>query len=138
MKKLLFALFIFIFSLPLSAQQQGTTTSLPGVTPGTTRVYAELVGYQTNLLGLNKNVMVEIDLGQYQSTFKSQALQDENGKTLKFNSMVAAMNYMGDRGWTFVQVYAVNKDDTSYYHWLMYKDVTDKSQIFDGLKVSGK
>lgn len=103
--------------------------------PETMRVYAELLGTGTNFLGLNKNVKVTVDMGQYQSATKAYTLQDENGKDIKFNSMVAAMNYMGQRGWKFVQTYVVTVDKQRVYHWLLYKDVKDASEIMDGLKV---
>lgn len=99
------------------------------------RVYAELLGTGTNFLGLNKNVKVTVDMGQYQSVAKAYTLQDENGKDIKFNSMVAAMNYMGQRGWKFIQTYVVTVDKQQVYHWLLYKDVKNDSEIMDGLNV---
>ena len=45
--------------------------------------------------------------------------------------MVDAMNYMGERGWVLVQPYVIDK----VTHWVMYKDITDKSQITDGLYI---
>lgn len=95
------------------------------------RVYAELLGDYTNLLGLNKNVNVMLDLGQYQSTWRYYKLMDDKGKNIKFNSIVDAMNYMGERGWVLVQPYVIDK----VTHWVMYKDITDKSQITDGLYI---
>ena len=49
--------------------------------------------------------------------------------------MVAAMNYMGQRGWKFVQTYVVIEGKNLVYHWLLYKDVNDASEIMDGLNV---
>lgn len=95
------------------------------------------MGYGTNFLGLNKNVTVNVDLGQLQSAFKPYTLLDDEGKTIKFNSMVAAMNYMGERGWKFIQAYIVIEGGKqNVYHWLMYKDIAEPSQIYDGLRVS--
>lgn len=99
------------------------------------RVYAELLGTGTNFLNLNKNVKVSVDLGQFQSATKAYILLDENGKDIKFNSMVAAMNYMGERGWKFVQAYVVTVSNQNVLHWLLYKDVTDPAQIKEGLNV---
>lgn len=101
----------------------------------TMRVYAELLGSGTNFMGLNKNVKVTVDMGQPQSSLKGYTLQDENNKDIKFNSMVAAMNYMGQRGWIFVQTYSVSHGKNLIYHWLMYKDVKDESEIMDGLNI---
>lgn len=103
--------------------------------PEQIRVYAELLGIGTNIFGLNKNVNVTVDMGQYQSTVKAYTLQDENGKDIKFNSMVAAMNYMGQRGWKLVQTYVVTTNKQQVCHWLLYKDVNDASEIMEGLNV---
>lgn len=129
MRKLKIVLLILALALGVSTYAQGQSES------GTTRVYAELLGFNTNLLGLNKNVKVMIDLGQPQSFFKGHKIQDENGKDIKFNSMVAAMNYMGQRGWIFVQAYTVSQGKDLVYHWLMYKDIKDESEIMEGLNV---
>lgn len=72
-----------------------------------------------------------LDLGQYQSTWRYYKLMDDKGKNIKFNSIVDAMNYMGERGWVLVQPYVIDK----VTHWVMYKDITDKSQITDGLYI---
>ena len=102
--------------------------------PTTHSVYAELVGMGT--FGFNKSITVNVDLGQYQSAAKNYTLLDEKGKAIKFNSMVAAMNYMGERGWKFVQVYTVRDSSGSEVnHWLMYKEVSDESEIYDGIRV---
>lgn len=129
-------LFAALSCAQVEAQDFGNSFSLPSEAPGTNRVYAELLGYGTNFLGLNKNVNVTVDLGQFQSAFKSYEILDENGKPMKFNSMVAAMNYMGERGWKFIQAYVVTVSNQNVYHWLLYKDVTDRNQIYDGLSVN--
>lgn len=94
-----------------------------------------MLGTGTNFLNLNKNVKVSVDLGQFQSATKAYTLLDENGKDIKFNSMVAAMNYMGERGWKFIQAYVVTVSNQNVLHWLLYKDVTDPAQIKEGLNV---
>lgn len=138
MKKLLFTAFVMLIScISVSAQtaESVTAISIPPEAPGTHRVYAELVGTGTNFLNANKNVKVQLDLGQYQSAFKNYNLQDENNKDIKFNSMVGAMNYMGERGWKFIQAYVVTHSNQNVYHWLMYKDLAPGENIMDGLNV---
>ena len=127
MKKILLALFMSVLMLSVS-----TTVSAEEPTQ---RVYAELLGTGTNFLNLNKNVKVSVDLGQFQSATKAYTLLDENGKDIKFNSMVAAMNYMGERGWKFIQAYVVTVSNQNVLHWLLYKDITDPAQIKEGLNV---
>lgn len=127
MKKIFLALFMSVLMLSVS------TTAL--AEEPTQRVYAELLGSGTNFLNLNKNVKVSVDLGQFQSATKAYTLLDENGRDIKFNSMVAAMNYMGERGWKFIQAYVVTVSNQNVLHWLLYKDITDPAQIKEGLNV---
>lgn len=124
-----------IFALLLVSVLMCIFSSVASAEEPTQRVYAELLGTGTNFLNLNKNVKVSVDLGQFQSATKAYTLLDENGKDIKFNSMVAAMNYMGERGWKFVQAYVVTVSNQNVLHWLLYKDVTDPAQIKEGLNV---
>lgn len=127
MKKILLALLMSVLMVRISATASAEEP--------TQRVYAELLGTGTNFLNLNKNVKVSVDLGQFQSATKAYTLLDENGKDIKFNSMVAAMNYMGERGWKFIQAYVVTVSNQNVLHWLLYKDITDPTQIKEGLNV---
>ncbi|MGM9815685.1 MAG: hypothetical protein ACI304_01330 [Lepagella sp.] len=138
MKKLLLLLLFVICTCMLGSYAQDdviSTISVPNQEDGTNRVYAELVGTSTNILGANKNVKVALDLGQYQSAFKSYYIQDENNKDIKFNSMVGAMNYMGERGWKFIQAYVISHGNQNVYHWLMYKDLKPGQDLMEGLNV---
>lgn len=124
-----------IFAILIVSFLMFTFSSVASAEEPTQRVYAELLGTGTNFLNLNKNVKVSVDLGQFQSATKAYTLLDENGKDIKFNSMVAAMNYMGERGWKFVQAYVVTVSNQNVLHWLLYKDITDPAQIKEGLNV---
>lgn len=137
MKKALISLcFLCVCALSSFAQDEVVSSiSVPEQENGTNRVYAELVGTATNFLGANKNVKVALDLGQYQSAFKNYTIQDENNKDIKFNSMVAAMNFMGERGWKFIQAYIITHGNQNVYHWLMYKDLKQGQDIMEGLNV---
>ena len=79
--------------------------------------YAELVG-ATKLMSTKVNI--SIDYGEATKLFQDTRLRDENGKLQSFNSMVDAMNYMGNSGWEFVQAYVIGGGSTGYvYHWLL-------------------
>ena len=135
MRKILFLL-VMLISFTISAQEHISVITYPTTeTPNTTRVYAELLGHATNIYNNNKNVTVSIDLGQYQSKYKAYTLLDSRGSAINFSSMVAVMNYMGERGWKFIQAYVLTENNKNVYHWLMYKDVYSTSQIYDGLSV---
>ena len=99
------------------------------------KVYAELLGTQKGLF--TNKVKVTVDFGQNVSSWKSgdMTLVDNSGKDIIFNSMVDAMNFMGQYGWEFVQAYAVSNDRQNVYHWLMTKDVNSDEEIHEGFNV---
>lgn len=97
------------------------------------KVYAELLG-TTNLL--QTKVTISIDFGQEISFWQQHAqkqLVDQNGKEMKFNSMVDAMNYMGTLGWEFEQAYVVTVGQQNVYHWLMSKLVDEEGAATEGI-----
>ena len=84
-------------------------------------VYCELLG--TNKF-MSKKVTVVVDYGQQMKFSKDHRIMDEStGKAKAFNSMVDAMNYMGQEGWEFAQAYVVTTGNTNVYHWLLKKKV---------------
>lgn len=52
-------------------------------------------------------VNISIDFGQESKTFDNDTLVDADGKPIEFNSLVDALNYLGERGWDFEQAYQV-------------------------------
>lgn len=83
--------------------------------------YCQLVG--TANFTMTK-ITVEIDFGQARKwTERKKRLTGEDGKPIKFNSMVDAMNYMGSMGWEFVQAYTVTVQNQHVYHWLLKKEL---------------
>lgn len=107
-----------------------------GYNPASKRVYAQL-SCEGQLF--STKVKVSIDFGQSTSWLTSMSesrLVDRNGKEIKFNSMIDALNYLTQFGWRFAQAYVVpkgNRDDiggTTY--WILYKDVDDYNQITEG------
>ena len=77
--------------------------------------------YYCELLGkskfLSNKVNVTVDFGQEKQGWHGR-LVDSDGKAINFNTMVDAMNYLGQFGWKFVQAYAVsipNSKDLVYH-----------------------
>ena len=105
MRKLLF---IGLFFITTSVMAQSEKYS-----------YCQLVG-TANLLG---KITVTIDYGQEAKWFSDQRVKDESGKTVKFNSMVDALNYMAVDGWEHVQAYAITTGNSNVYHHLLKKKV---------------
>lgn len=113
MKKTLLSITFFLIAL-FVANAQG-------------KIYCELVGTQRLL---STKVTVEVDFGQQSKFFADNRLVDEKGQVVVFNSMVDAMNHMGELGWEFEQAYVVTfgsgSSSSSVYHWLLSKYVGEE------------
>lgn len=75
---------------------------------------------------LSSKVIVTIDFGEERSLWKGNtAIIDEaTGKAQSFNSMVDALNYMGEKGWELAQAYVVSTPQgAGVYHWLLKRKV---------------
>ena len=94
-------------------------------------VYCSVKGY--NFWGVGK-VKVQLDLGYKTSNFET--LLDENGKQIKFNTMMEVINYMAKRGWELDQVcfFTEGLSKTNVANYVLKKYITDDSQIREGLK----
>lgn len=108
-------------------------------------VYCEIVAKETGLL--KKKIKVEVDFGEKKGFFREligDPLKDKNtGKTICFNSIIDALNYMSSEGWLFVDAYSfADKDNNPVYRYIMRKKVTTtakKSQeMKDALQSSNK
>lgn len=95
----------------------------------THRVYCELLG---TAKFMSTKVTVSVDFGQDERGWNAK-LVDENGKSISFNSMVDAMNFMGKLGWKFEQAYTVGNGGNFVYHWLLSKDISKGENINDGI-----
>jgi len=88
--------------------------------------YCELLGYRKLL---STKVSVSIDYGQETKVFQDNRIRDEEtGKVKNFNSMVDALNYMGEKGWEFVQAFVVTEGSQNVYHWLLKRRLTDEEK----------
>jgi len=67
--------------------------------------YIQIVGWETNVLGLNRRVVVCIDYGQEYEFGNPPTIENASGKNMKFESMVAALNYTAANGWEYVDSY---------------------------------
>jgi hypothetical protein len=110
MKKYVIIILFTLISSNIFSQENETKT-----------IYCELVGTST-LLG---KVTVEIDIGESKGflAVNTSYITDEKGKPKKFNSMVDAMNFMGDKGWDFAQAYVAGENGAYVYHWLLKQTI---------------
>ena len=141
MKKITLLLVLLMGLGTLHAQEMieiapAQVSEVEGFNPAAKRVYAQLSCEQQLF---STKVKVSIDFGQSTSWLSSMSesrLVDRNGKEIKFNSMIDALNYLTQFGWRFAQAYVMpkgNRDDiggTTY--WILYKDVDDYDQITEG------
>ena len=42
-----------------------------------------------------------------------------------FNSMIDGLNYMGSKGWEFVQAYTITLNNSSIYHYVLKKTIKE-------------
>ena len=110
--KHLFIVVLLTFSKVLAAQDN---TIVPEY------VYCEIVG--TAKLFSSK-LDVYISYGQSIGWFKDNRIRNENGETIKFNSMIDAMNYMGERGWEFIQAYTVSTSNQLVYFYVLKRKLS--------------
>ena len=119
MKKFKLITLLFVMGLPIISFCQETPKF----------VYCEIVG-QSKLL--SKKITITVDFGDKMSVWADNRMKDESGKTLVFNSMIDALNFMGKRGWLFSQAYTIGDAQNGYvYHFLM-------SKLFDDLDDEAK
>lgn len=100
---------IIVFAINLKAQEEFKI------------IYCELLG-----TSMFNKVTVVIDMGEEKGFLgmnSSLILDEETGKPKKFNSMIDAMNFMGDIGWEFVQAYVITIGQSSVYHWLLKQTI---------------
>ncbi len=108
MKKLIFFLMIII---PAVSFSQDTTK---------VEQYCELVA--TARL-LSSKVTIDINYGEERKFFKDYRIRDESGKAVKFNSVVDAINYLGQQGWKLVNAFPINVGNgPAVYHYVFKKE----------------
>lgn len=109
---------------------------ITGNTYAQQRYYCEVKGIEKEL---SSKLKIIFDFGTITSYnvwggLKSQLeLVDENGKEIKFNSMVDAANFMVNRGWTFQQAYSSVYSGNLIIHWIFYKDAENIEKVKEGI-----
>lgn len=120
-KKLLFIVFCLF-------TQFATAQSVVKTENGKYLAYCEIVGTGKFL---STKVTIEVDFGQ--SKWDNAFLYGADGKKIKFNSMMDALDYMGKRNWKLVQAYALGQSPNFVYHYIMAKEVSSDNEITEGL-----
>lgn len=123
MRKVLW-LIVCLMAMVVSANAQSAQST------ETKEVFCLLVGHEKFM---SKNVSVTIDYGQkvgfWQVDTSIMKLVDEDGKPMKFNSMIDACNYLSSLGWTYVNAYAASSNQGTCYHWLFKKTIGKGEEV---------
>ncbi|GAB4255785.1 MAG: hypothetical protein Kow0027_22630 [Saprospiraceae bacterium] len=81
--------------------------------------FCEIVA-ESNFWGTKAKI--KIDYGQPGGSFGFDKVTDKDGKPLKVNTTVGALNYMFKNGWDFVTSYTIGDASKGYvYHFLLRK-----------------
>ncbi len=103
----------------------------------TKTVFAQIVGINKNILGIGNKISVEVDFGLEKNFWGRDGrdeLVDDDGKEIKFNSMVDAMNFMGRLGWRYEDSYVITIANQNVIHWLLSKEIPIDGDSRDGIR----
>ena len=85
--------------------------------------YMQIVGTKAFL---TKKVSIALDYGQAAAgkVFGKgkMVVKNKDGKKIKFNSMIDALNFLSANGYDFVDAYAINVGNQNVYHYMMRKN----------------
>lgn len=70
---------------------------------------------------LSNKVTIDIDFGEQKSFWRDERLKTYDGKLKKFNTIIDALNFMGNEGWVFINAYPVTMGTTAIYHFAFKK-----------------
>lgn len=96
------------------------------------KAYCNLIGDENSL----KKGIVSVSIDYGQEDLKDNKFVDENGKEIKFRTMVSAANFMSKLGWRLEQVYnRYDKiDDSPIIIWVLSKEVNSDAEITNGFQ----
>jgi len=124
-KKIFLALLLAMLSLGINAQTVTKTED------GKYNVYCTVVGY--NNFGFGK-LKVILDMGY--SSKNENSLYGEDGKKIKFNSMMEVLDYMAKRGWKLVNTYYITMvGKQNVVNYVMEKRISNDSEKTEGLTI---
>lgn len=129
--KRIFATVLILLSVSLSFAQKQDANSAEH------RFYCEVKCYEK---GVKSNDKVILEFGKVVSkdvwNYPNRKVKfvDENGKVIKFKSMVDAANFLYERGWVLDKAYSSSYSGSkSIKHWVFYKDANEYEDVKEGL-----
>ena len=119
MKKLSFLFLLLLLASPVILSAQATVAEETIEADDEFYQYCLLIGRPR---AFTNKISVSVDFGEERAFFQDTRLRDEQtGKVKTFNSMIDALNFMGQDGWKFVQAYVVFENNLSNIHWILRK-----------------
>lgn len=105
------------------------------------KYYCEVIGKEKEL---GTGLKIVVDFGKdptyniWGELKNDQKLVDEQGKEIKFKSMVDAANFMVGKGWTFLQAYGSVYGGSFISHWIFCKEAATPEEARQGLSTKGE
>ena len=117
MKKIMaLVVLAFLFVTAVSAQEVATDKKFN---------YCELVCKKKLL---SNKVKCFMDYGQHTTLLnekRKMKLKDEEGKVLKFESNIDALNFLGLQGWEVIDTYYITIKKDTYFGYLLKQEVKE-------------
>ncbi len=77
---------------------------------------------------LSTKVTIAVDFGEERAFFKDTRMRDDEGKLVKFNSLIDALNYMGSQNWKLVNAFPIATGNQNVLHFY-FKQEYDASEL---------
>lgn len=96
------------------------------------KVYCSLIGDEYPF----KRGIVDVRIDYGQADLTDNKFVDENGKEIKFRTMIATMNFMSKLGWNLEQIYNYHDriDHSPIIIWVLSKEVSSDEEITEGFQ----
>jgi hypothetical protein len=104
-------------------------------------VYCEMIG-SGSFTG--KSIKISFDFGSqgfYYKASDDNQIVNEKGKVISFSSMIAALNYMAERGWELHTAYSASvkgQGGAETYRYILTKNIGPNESIMEGIKLLGE
>lgn len=92
---------------------------------------SEKVEQYCQIIGMSKpfssKVTISVDYGEESGFWKDNRLKNDDGTVKKFNSMIDALNFMGNEGWKLVNAFPITTGSQNVYHFVFKKEFEKKN-----------
>jgi hypothetical protein len=90
--------------------------------------YCVLYGAYNDKFANNK-YLVNIDFGENTKLKSDKNYNDATGKSIVFNSMIDAMNFMDKQGWELVQAYVITPTNSrTANQWILKRKLVEETE----------